>query len=60
MDVTLPADLTKQFEQELASGHYRSPDEVRRMTGITRASFAWCRSSAVGRTPLTIDFDQSS
>jgi Arc/MetJ-type ribon-helix-helix transcriptional regulator len=28
MDVTLPADLTKQFEQELASGHYRSPDEL--------------------------------
>src|SRR2546422_1447108 len=28
MDVTLPADLTKQVEQELASGHYRSRDEL--------------------------------
>ena len=28
MDVTLPADLTKQVEQELASGHYRSCDEL--------------------------------
>ena len=28
MDVTLPADLTKQVEQELASGRYRSPDEL--------------------------------
>jgi putative addiction module CopG family antidote len=27
MDVTLPADLTKQVEQELASGRYRSRDE---------------------------------
>lgn len=28
MDVTLPADLRKQVEQELASGRYRSRDEV--------------------------------
>jgi Arc/MetJ-type ribon-helix-helix transcriptional regulator len=28
MDVTLPADLTKQVEQELASGRYRSSDEL--------------------------------
>jgi Arc/MetJ-type ribon-helix-helix transcriptional regulator len=28
MDVTLPADLTKQLEQELASGNYRSCDEL--------------------------------
>ena len=28
MDVTLPADLSKQVEQELASGRYRSPDEL--------------------------------
>src|SRR5450759_2813707 len=28
MDVKLPADLTKQVEQELASGHYRSRDEL--------------------------------
>ena len=28
MDVTLPADLRKQVEQELASGRYRSADEL--------------------------------
>jgi Arc/MetJ-type ribon-helix-helix transcriptional regulator len=28
MDVTLPADLSKQVEQELASGRFRSPDEL--------------------------------
>ncbi len=28
MDVTLPEDLTKQVEQELAHGHYRSRDEL--------------------------------
>ena len=28
MDVRLSADLTKQVEQELASGRYRSPDEL--------------------------------
>ena len=28
MDVTLPADLTKQVEYELANGHYRSRDEL--------------------------------
>jgi len=28
MDVTLPADLNRQVEQELASGVYRSPDEL--------------------------------
>ena len=28
MDVTLPADLKKQVEQELASGRYRSRDEL--------------------------------
>jgi Arc/MetJ-type ribon-helix-helix transcriptional regulator len=28
MDVTLPADLRKQVEQELASGRYQSPDEL--------------------------------
>ena len=28
MDVTLPADLTKQVEQELSSGHYQSRDEL--------------------------------
>ena len=28
MDVSLPADLTKQVEQELASGNYRSRDEL--------------------------------
>ena len=28
MDVTLPADLTKQVEQELASGRYQSRDEL--------------------------------
>lgn len=28
MDLTLPADLRKQVEQELASGRYRSRDEV--------------------------------
>jgi Arc/MetJ-type ribon-helix-helix transcriptional regulator len=28
MDVTLPTDLTKQVEQELASGRYRSRDEL--------------------------------
>ena len=28
MDVTLPADLRKQVEQELAAGRYQSPDEL--------------------------------
>jgi Arc/MetJ-type ribon-helix-helix transcriptional regulator len=28
MDVTLPADLTRQVEPELANGHYRSRDEL--------------------------------
>ena len=28
MDVTLPADLTKRVEQELASGRYRSSNEL--------------------------------
>ena len=28
MDVTLPADLRKQVEQELATGRYRSRDEL--------------------------------
>jgi Arc/MetJ-type ribon-helix-helix transcriptional regulator len=28
MDVTLPADLRAQVDQELASGHYQSPDEL--------------------------------
>ena len=28
MDVTLPADLKKQVEQELASGRFQSPDEL--------------------------------
>jgi Arc/MetJ-type ribon-helix-helix transcriptional regulator len=28
MEITLPADLTKQVEQELANGHYRSRDEL--------------------------------
>ncbi len=28
MDVTLPADLRKQVEQELASGRYQSSDEL--------------------------------
>ena len=28
MDVTLPADLTKQVEQELASGRYRNSNEL--------------------------------
>jgi Arc/MetJ-type ribon-helix-helix transcriptional regulator len=28
MDVTLPADLRKRVEQELASGRYRSHDEL--------------------------------
>jgi Arc/MetJ-type ribon-helix-helix transcriptional regulator len=28
MDVTLSDDLRKQVEQELASGHYQSPDEL--------------------------------
>lgn len=28
MRVTLPADLTKQVEQELANGNYRSRDEL--------------------------------
>jgi Arc/MetJ-type ribon-helix-helix transcriptional regulator len=28
MDVPLPADLTKQVEQELVNGHYRSRDEL--------------------------------
>ncbi len=28
MDVTLPADLTKQVERELANGNYRSRDEL--------------------------------
>lgn len=28
MDVTLPVDLREQFEQELASGRYRSSDEL--------------------------------
>ena len=28
MDVTLPADLTKQVEQELANGHYRNRNEL--------------------------------
>lgn len=28
MEVTLPADLRKQVEQELASGRYKSPDEL--------------------------------
>lgn len=28
MEVTLPADLTKQVQQELASGRYRSADEL--------------------------------
>jgi putative addiction module CopG family antidote len=28
MEITLPADLREQVEQELASGRYRSPDEL--------------------------------
>ena len=28
MDVTLPADLRRQIEQELASGRYQGPDEL--------------------------------
>ena len=28
MDVTLPADLTKQVERELGNGNYRSGDEL--------------------------------
>jgi Arc/MetJ-type ribon-helix-helix transcriptional regulator len=28
MDVTLPGDLRRQVEQELASGRYQSPDEL--------------------------------
>lgn len=28
MEVTLPADLSKQVEQELASGRYQSRDEL--------------------------------
>jgi putative addiction module CopG family antidote len=28
MEVTLPADLTKQVEQEIASGRYNSPNEL--------------------------------
>ena len=28
MDVTLPADLSKQVEEELASGRYQSSDEL--------------------------------
>jgi putative addiction module CopG family antidote len=28
MDVTLPTDLRKQVEQELASGRYQSSDEL--------------------------------
>ena len=28
MDVTLPADLRRQVEQELASGRYGTPDEL--------------------------------
>jgi Arc/MetJ-type ribon-helix-helix transcriptional regulator len=28
MDVMLPADLAKQVEKELASGHYRTRDEL--------------------------------
>ena len=28
MDVTLPADLRRQVEKELASGRYQSPDEL--------------------------------
>jgi Arc/MetJ-type ribon-helix-helix transcriptional regulator len=28
MEVTLPADLRKQVEKELASGRFQSPDEL--------------------------------
>jgi Arc/MetJ-type ribon-helix-helix transcriptional regulator len=28
MDITLPADLRKQVEQELASGRYQGPDDL--------------------------------
>ena len=28
MNVTLPADLRRQVEQELASGRYQSPDDL--------------------------------
>jgi len=28
IDVTLPADLRRQIEQELASGRYQGPDEL--------------------------------
>jgi Arc/MetJ-type ribon-helix-helix transcriptional regulator len=28
MNVTLPADLKEQVEQELASGRYQTPDEL--------------------------------
>ena len=28
MDITLPADLREQLEQELASGLYQSPDQL--------------------------------
>ena len=28
MDVTLPADLTREVERELADGNYRSRDEL--------------------------------
>jgi putative addiction module CopG family antidote len=28
MEITLPPDLREQVEQELASGRYRSPDEL--------------------------------
>ncbi len=34
MDVTLPADLTKQVEQELANGNYRSRDELIERLGV--------------------------
>ena len=28
MDISIPADLRRQVEQELASGRYQSPDEL--------------------------------
>ena len=33
MDVTQPADLTKQVEQELSSGRYQSPDALIEQAG---------------------------
>jgi Arc/MetJ-type ribon-helix-helix transcriptional regulator len=50
MEVTLPADLTKQVEQELADGHYRSRDELIEQAVDTSSTSASVASSGSMRS----------